>query len=218
MERIGHQASDSKLAESIGQYNADIERQQEASQAIQKPLDIPDNELATITIEGLESQRAGLLSERLKCRQDAVRLARQRVEILESIQPELDERAAEAEKSHAAVVVKTSKAMTKAGAGPESQQAALSGFSDLAQRQFNAAVQQATPVKEAKESAMVAERQKNENPKRVRAAKEQLADAASALRTFIDEQINGGEVSNNERTHNRTIFDPPRFGKRVSAR
>jgi len=219
--KIEHEATDKKLAAQIAEYNNGLAQHEEAEAALAKPFSIPDDEMAEITMEDIETQREGILSERLKLKQDAVRLARERIEILEAMQAELDQRATEAEKAHTDCVKKTAKKLTSSGAGVESQQAALSGHMDLAERQFSAAVQRAVPVKEAKESAMVAERQKNENPKRIRQSKEALADSVSDLRRFIQSEIDhGGEVNKHGyETKKRTYFDRPVFsGQRVSAR
>ncbi len=219
MERINHQASDSKLAKQIDQYNEAVERHQEAAQAIAEPLCIPDDELVAITIEGVETQRAGLLSERLAHKQNAVALARQRIEIFEATQPELDDRATDAGKAHADCITKTRKKLTTAGVGLESQVAAKYGYPNLAQRQFDAAVRRATPVQQSKGAATIADRQKHQNPKRVREAKEQLVSAVEALRNFVNLQIDPEGVNKNgSERQNRENFAQPHFRQHVSAR
>lgn len=194
MEEIEHESSDPETAKRIDKYNDSIATHERDWREVETPLDLMDDELIEISTEVLETQREGLLSERLAFQQNTVRLAKARVEILESIQPELEERALKAEKELASVTAKTSKAMTKAGVGPESRPAAIHNQPEIAQRQFDFAVRQATPVIRAQKIADGATQAMDQNPKRVRESREQLVGAVSALKTFVLSEIGVSSV------------------------
>ena len=213
MERIGHEASSKELAAAIEQYNDAVGRHQQAAQAASEPLELSDDELAEINIEGLETQRQGLLSERLANRQDAVRLARQRVELVERMQGELDERASEAEKEFNSVLKRTRRALEKATGGAASTQAGRLGNEKYATRQFEFQVRQAVPCREAEAALKRARHVRDTNRANIQRAKETVITSVVALRQFIGSEI-GGEVIRDERAN----IDQQTPGQRVSAR
>ena len=206
MERIGHEATSKELAAAVEQYNDAVGRHQQAAQAASEPLELSDDELAEINIEGLETQRQGLLSERLANRQDAVRLARQRVTLLEAIETELDAAQADARKSHEAITRKTQRLMEKAGCGLESQVGYRHGHMVAAERQFAAAVQQVPDVRGAADEVKAAANRRAKHPKQISQAKSELADAQQEMRSFVMRQIDGQTTQ-----AARTLSDPPRF-------
>ena len=95
--RIDHVADDAKLGKTVDQYNDRIEQHAATAVDIARPPNIPDDECATISVGTIATHAAGLESERLKHAQDAVVLARQRVELLEAIAVETKARADQAD-------------------------------------------------------------------------------------------------------------------------
>ena len=102
MMPIGHKSSDPALAESIDDFNKRLAAHDAAALDLTQPPELDDGGLLMLTVRGMELHRAGTLRERLKYRQNTVKLAREQVELLEVIVVELESPAARAE--HARLV------------------------------------------------------------------------------------------------------------------
>ena len=195
MRTIEHEAANKDLANETTAHNAAVERAQETARGLSEPISLDDGELLKIDQQGLELQRAARVSELLQHRQDAARIARHRVEILEQIQPELDDRATDAQKEFEAVTNRTRKAMEKATGGEANTQAGRLGNELYAARQFGSMVRQAAPCREAEAALKAASHRRDANRKDAQRSKEAVITAVAALQTFVGTQINEKEVS-----------------------
>lgn len=206
--RIDHVADDAKLGKTVDQYNDRIEQHAATAVDIARPPNIPDDECATISVGTIATHAAGLESERLKHAQDAVVLARQRVELLEAIAVETKARADQADSAYDGVHSKTARALEKAGLGPAAQQAGKIS-PRIAERQFRYSVGQSVDVKAAEAEKRHQRGQLNHCIQLIAAAKASLADTQTELKTFVLQRINHDH--DHERTANVAMRAVPQI-------
>ena len=199
MNRIEHDAADSKLSKAIDQYNDRLAEHQATAAAIRTPPDIADDELLTMDVATLQTHAEALLSERLKHQQDGIILARQRIELLEAIEAETKARADQADVDYNSIHNKTAAKLEKAGLGPAAQQAGKIS-PRIAERQFQYQVGQSVDVKAAEAEKRHQRGQLSHCIQLIAAAKASLADAQSKLRDFVVTQIKGNGNQNGQAT------------------
>jgi hypothetical protein len=188
---ITHEATDKALRKQIQRFNGELDKHQAAAAAVDG---IPQMDAATmlaLDAAALSSEAAKRLTARLKVRQDAVILSRQRLELLEACQPELDAAAESAQKELTEAQTTVSEHLEAAGLGVESQRGAKVGHIATAERQFAYSVMQSEPVRLADTAAKAAVGHAAANRKQTAAAKSAVADATDGLTNFITTTLKG---------------------------
>ena len=196
METLQNAAVDKELAARIDSHN--VELAEHNAQEAAPPFRLSDDEMGSITLDQVETYRAGLLSERLMIMQGRPRLVRERIALEEGLLPEDKAEVQAALKAEATTLKKTAAGLIKAGAGPESQPGARAGLTKVAQKQFDAAVRQTAPARAAALRIKEARGKVQERQRRITRAKEALVAAEKDLRSFVYTQIIGGGVRNDE--------------------
>ena len=188
---INHTADDKALRKQIQRFNGELDKHTAAAAAVDGVPQMDAAAMLALDAAALSSEAQKRLTARLKLRQDAVILSRQRLQLLEAVQPELDALAESAQKEFAEAQTTVSEHLEAAGLGVESQRAAKVGHIATAERQFAYSVMQSEPVRLADTAAKAAVGRAAGNRKQTAAAKSAVADSLDRLTTFIHNTLKG---------------------------
>jgi hypothetical protein len=188
---ITHTATDTALRKQIGRFNTELDKHTAAAAAVDGVPQMDAAAMLALDAAALSSEAAKRLTARLKLRQDAVILSRQRLELLEACQPEADAAAESAQKEFAEAQTTVSEHLEAAGLGVESQRAARFGHIATAERQFAYSVTQSEPVRLADVAQKAAVGHAAANRKSTASAKSAVADSLDRLTTFIHNTLKG---------------------------
>ena len=188
---ITHEATDKALKKQIERFNAELDKHTAAAAAVDGIPDMDTAAMLALDAAALSSEAQKRLTARLKVRQNAVILSRQRLGLLEAVQPELDALAESARKEFAEAQTTVSEHLEAAGLGVESQRGAKVGHIATAERQFAYSVMQSEPVRLADVAAKAAVGRAAGNRKQTAAAKSAVADCLDQLTNFISQTLRG---------------------------
>ena len=191
MEKITREATDRALQKQSRQFNDLLDEYTAKNAKDEQVAEMDADSMMALTAKKLSSMAADQFEGRLWRRQEAVRLTRMWLQILEASQPELDAAADAAQRAFADLKATTAEHLEAVGLGVESQPAAQVNYMIAAERQFNVHVMQSEPVQLADTAARQAVHHAAANRKQTAAAKSAVIDATDQLKNFYHNTVKG---------------------------
>ncbi|MEO1983819.1 MAG: hypothetical protein ABGZ24_25185 [Fuerstiella sp.] len=191
---IDRVSTDLKLKKALASHNDRLAQHLKAAAEAGRPPDVELDTMLGMNESTLHSERRKRQALMLSTRQEAVKLSRQHLELLERLSPELDEAVTIAEKDVETTRVETAEALRLVGMGVETTMAVRAGLtpdSAIAGRQFNARVNESQQVIEAIDGLKKSRQWAKVNHQDIRAAESHVADSLDGLKTFISDTVSG---------------------------